>query len=91
MYPVYPTEKNPDMLDLIIRTSSNADSIVMDCFAGSGTTLKAAERYGRQWIGMDQSDSAIKIIQEKLQLNTTDLFSTQNKYELVTLKNTGSE
>lgn len=41
-YPVYPTEKNSDLLDLIIKTSSKEDSIVLDCFCGSGTTLKAA-------------------------------------------------
>lgn len=79
MYPVYPTEKNSDMLDLIVKTSSNADSIVLDCFAGSGTTLKAAQRLGRHWIGIDQSDLAIETIKEKLQLNATDLFSNINK------------
>jgi adenine-specific DNA-methyltransferase len=34
--------KNSDMLDLIVRTSSNENSIVLDCFCGSGTTLKSA-------------------------------------------------
>lgn len=83
MYPVYPTEKNPDLLELIIKTSSNADSIVMDCFAGSGTTLKAAQRLERRWIGIDQSDLAIKAIREKLQLDVTDLFSNEQKCEIV--------
>ncbi len=41
-YPVYPTEKNADILDLIARTSSNEGSYVLDCFCGSGTTLVAA-------------------------------------------------
>ena len=85
MYPVYPTEKNADLLELIIRTSSNADSIVMDCFAGSGTTLKAAERLGRNWIGIDQSDLAINAIREKLQLDTNDLFSQENNCEILDL------
>ncbi len=84
MYPVYPTEKNLDMLDLIIRTSSNIDSIVMDCFAGSGTTLKAAERLGRKWIGIDQSEVAIKTIKDKLSLESEDLFS-QNNCEIIEL------
>jgi adenine-specific DNA-methyltransferase len=66
MYPVYPTEKNLDLLELIIKTSSNVESIVMDCFAGSGTTLKAAQKLGRNWIGIDQSDLAINAITEKL-------------------------
>ncbi len=64
-YPVYPTEKNPDLLDLIVKTSSNENSIVLDCFAGSGTTLKAAQTNGRQWIGIDQSNEAIKAIIKK--------------------------
>lgn len=42
----YPTEKNIDMLKLIISTSSNLGDIVLDCFAGSGTTLAAAEELG---------------------------------------------
>ena len=85
MYPVYPTEKNADLLDLIIRTSSNPDSIVMDCFAGSGTTLKAAERLGRNWIGIDKSDLAIQTIKEKLQLEKDDLFSQIQSCEIIDL------
>jgi adenine-specific DNA-methyltransferase len=73
-YPVYPTEKNPDLLDLIVKTSSNENSIVLDCFAGSGTTLKAAQTNGRQWIGIDQSDEAIKAIIQKLDSIEGDLF-----------------
>ena len=83
MYPIYPTEKNADLLDLIIKTSSNADSIVLDCFAGSGTTLKAAQRLGRYWIGIDQSDLAIKTITENLQLNNNDLFSPMKQNEII--------
>ena len=83
MYPSYPTEKNPDLLDLIIKTSSNADSIVLDCFAGSGTTLKAAERFERKWIGIDQSELAIKTIKEKLQLDDNNLFSGVNSCQFV--------
>ena len=56
----YPTEKNGDMLDLIVRASSNRGDIVMDCFAGSGTTLEAAARRGRAWIGIDNSPEALR-------------------------------
>lgn len=49
-YPVYPTEKNAEMLKVIIGTSSNPDDIVLDCFAGSGTTLVAAVEIVRPWI-----------------------------------------
>ena len=65
-YPIYPTEKNLDMLKLIIGTSSNEGDLVMDCFCGSGGTLVAAQELGRQFIGIDSSDLAIKISKERL-------------------------
>ncbi|ANI90430.1 hypothetical protein A9P82_14730 [Arachidicoccus ginsenosidimutans] len=83
-YPVYPTEKNPDLLDLIVKTSSNENSIILDCFAGSGTTLKAAQTNGRQWIGIDQSDEAIKAITQKLDGVENDLFVAKADYKLLT-------
>ena len=58
----YPTEKNIDMLKRIIETSSRPNDLVLDCFAGSGTTLVAAEELGRQWIGVDIGDEAISTI-----------------------------
>ncbi len=58
----YPTEKNIDMLKRIIETSSRPGDLVLDCFAGSGTTLVAAEQLGRQWIGVDIGDEAIATI-----------------------------
>ncbi len=65
-HPIYPTEKNIEMLKVIIQASSNPDDIVLDCFAGSGTTLVAAEALGRRWIGIDNSEAAIEIIQKRL-------------------------
>lgn len=56
----YPTEKNRDLLALIIRASSNAGDIVLDCFSGSGTTLEVASQLGRRWIGIDNSPEAIR-------------------------------
>jgi len=64
--PVYPTEKNIDMIKMIISQSSRMDSIVMDCFVGGGTTLKAANMLGRKWIGIDQSDISIETIKKTL-------------------------
>ncbi|MEM3859924.1 MAG: site-specific DNA-methyltransferase [Candidatus Micrarchaeaceae archaeon] len=65
-YPSYPTEKNLDMLKLIIRASSREKDIVMDAFAGSGTTLVAAELLDRRWIGIDNSITAIATTIKKL-------------------------
>lgn len=83
-YPVYPTEKNADLLDIIVKTSSNEDSIVLDCFAGSGTTLKSAQTNGRKWIGIDQSEEAIKVIIAKLDRVEQDLFIDKSEYKHMT-------
>lgn len=87
-YPTYPTEKNSDLLDLIIKTSSNVDSIVLDCFCGSGTTLKSAQTNSRKWIGIDQSEHAIKATIEKLETVEGDLFIAKPDYEFVVLTET---
>jgi len=65
-YPSYPTEKNLEMLKMIVEASSKPDDIVLDCFAGSGTTLIAAEEKGRRWIGIDNSHRAIAIALKRL-------------------------
>jgi len=72
-YPSYPTAKNPKLLEQIVRTSSNPGDLVLDCFCGSGTTLLAAERLRRNWIGIDQSDIAIKTTIARL---TTEIEET---------------
>jgi adenine-specific DNA-methyltransferase len=55
----YPTEKNYDMLQMIVNASSNPGDIVLDCFSGSGTTLAAADFLDRNWIGIDSSIEGI--------------------------------
>ncbi len=66
-YPEYPTEKNLDMLKLIVGASSNPDDIVLDAFCGSGTTILAAEALGRRWIGIDNSRLAISTTRKRLE------------------------
>ncbi|MHB1675151.1 MAG: site-specific DNA-methyltransferase [Acidobacteriaceae bacterium] len=56
----YPTEKNLDLLKRIVQASSNPGDIVLDCFAGSGTTLAAADMLSRAWIGIDNSPEALR-------------------------------
>lgn len=72
-YPSYPTEKNLDMLKMIVEASSNPDDLVMDCFAGSGTTLLAAQELGRRWIGIDNSPLAIETALSRLSTMKGDL------------------
>lgn len=75
-YPVYPTEKNIELLKRIIAASSNPGDIVLDCFAGSGTTLVAAEQMGRCWIGIDNSRIAIdKALQRLLNIPGVSAFA----------------
>jgi adenine-specific DNA-methyltransferase len=62
----YPTEKNPDLLRRVIQASSNPGDLVLDCYAGSGTTLAVASQLGREWIGMDNSPEAISTILSRL-------------------------
>lgn len=62
----YPTEKNLDLLMTIVAASSNEDDIVLDAFVGSGTSLEAATRLNRRWIGIDSSKFSIYVAQARL-------------------------
>jgi adenine-specific DNA-methyltransferase len=62
----YPTEKNAALMKRIIMASSNPGDIVLDAFAGSGTTLAVAEELGRKWIGIDNSPLAIDTVIKRL-------------------------
>ena len=73
-YPDYPTEKNIDLLKLIISASSNENSLIMDFFCGSGTTLIAAQELNRNWIGIDNSEQAIKTAKQKLSSTENSFF-----------------
>jgi adenine-specific DNA-methyltransferase len=58
----YPTEKNAELLKRIINASSNPGDLVLDFFAGSGTTLGVASHLDRYWIGIDNSFESINHI-----------------------------
>lgn len=62
----YPTQKPEALLERIVRASSNPGDLVLDCFAGSGTTLAVAEKLGRRWIGVDCGKLAIYTMQKRL-------------------------
>jgi DNA modification methylase len=67
----YPTQKPLALLERIITTSTNEGDIVLDCFAGSGTTAVAAERLNRRWISGDVGKLSIYTQQKRL-LNLSD-------------------
>lgn len=63
----YPTQKPLALLERIISASSEKGGIVLDPFCGCATTCIAAERLGRQWIGVDVSIKAYEQVKERLQ------------------------
>ncbi|MGA1979194.1 MAG: site-specific DNA-methyltransferase [Sedimentisphaerales bacterium] len=78
----YPTENPEELLKRIILASSNTNDLVLDCFAGSGTTLAVTEKLGRQWIGVDCGKLAIYTMQKRLLniVESKDLENPKKKY-----------
>jgi len=74
---IYPTQKHEDLLGRVINSFSNENDIVLDAFAGSGTTLAVAEKLGRRWIGMDCGKLAVYTIQKRLLNLTTQVGSVK--------------
>ena len=62
----YPTQKPVALLERIINASSNPGDVVLDPFCGCGTTVHAAEKLGRNWIGIDVTHLAIGLIEKRL-------------------------
>lgn len=62
----YPTQKPEPLLERILKASSNEGDLVLDPFCGCGTTVAAAERLHRHWIGIDITHLAITLIRHRL-------------------------
>jgi DNA modification methylase len=62
----YPTQKPVALLERIIQASSNPGDVVLDPFCGCGTTIDAAQKLGRTWIGIDVTHLAITLIKQRL-------------------------
>jgi adenine-specific DNA-methyltransferase len=80
----YRTQKPEALLERIISTSSNPGDLVLDCFAGSGTTAVVAEKLGRRWITSDLGRFAIQTTRKRLlSIEGVRPFVVQNlgKYE----------
>jgi DNA modification methylase len=74
----YPTQKPLALLDRLINASSNPNDIVLDAFCGCGTALVAAQKNNRQWIGIDISPTACRVMAKRLQ----DVCGIREKEEL---------
>jgi hypothetical protein len=75
----YPTQKPVALLERIIAASSNPGDVVLDPFCGCGTTIDAAQRLGRMWIGIDITHLAINLIKKRLR----DTYGDAVKYHVV--------
>jgi len=62
----YPTQKPEALLERIISASSNEGDVVMDPFCGCGTTVVAAQRQNRKWIGIDITHLAVGLMERRL-------------------------
>ena len=62
----YPTQKPLALLERVVSASSNVGEVVLDPFCGCATTCVAAEKLGRQWIGIDLSEKAYDLVVQRL-------------------------
>jgi len=62
----FPTQKHHDLLERIVKIGSNEGDLVADFFCGSGTTLLAADKLNRRWIGCDISEYSIYLTRKRL-------------------------
>lgn len=74
----YPTQKPLALLDRIIAASSNPEDVVLDPFCGCGTAVAAAQKLGRQWIGIDITHLAISLMKNRL----VDMFGRTLQFEV---------
>lgn len=70
---IFPTQKPEELLERIILASSNINSVVLDPFSGSGTTVAVARKYGRKFIGIDYSRSAILLTAKRLGIHESEI------------------
>jgi len=85
----YPTQKPEELLEKIIRASSNEGDIVVDIFSGSGTTLAVAEKLGRKWIGADLGKFAIHTTRKRMINVQRELKSSGQNYRAFEILNLG--
>ena len=71
----HPTQKPEALIERIVKSSSNTGDIVLDPFAGSGTTCRVAQLSGRKWIGIDSNPDYIEMARKRIALETFELDS----------------
>jgi DNA modification methylase len=79
----YPTQKPLALLERIVNAATQPGNLVLDAFCGCGTTLEAAQRLGRRWIGIDISQSALRVVQNRLKKIGVPAAETHNMVQSV--------
>jgi site-specific DNA-methyltransferase (adenine-specific) len=74
----YPTQKPEALLERIIQASSNEGDLVLDPFCGCGTTVAAAQKLKRRWIGIDITHLAITLMKKRL----LDAFGAEAQFKV---------
>jgi len=65
----YPTQKPEALLEKIIKASSNEGDVILDCYCGCGTSVAVAQKFNRQWIGVDITYQSISLILRRLEFS----------------------
>ena len=63
----YPTQKPLSLLERVIQVGANEGDVVLDPFCGCGTAVHAAQKLGRQWLGIDVTHLAIGLVRRRMQ------------------------
>jgi DNA modification methylase len=81
---LYRTQKPVELLQRIIKCSTEPGDLVLDCFSGSGTTLVAAQSLQRNYIGIDESEKAVEIAQKRLKAPQQSLLGYMKRNQIET-------
>lgn len=73
----YPTQKPVALLERIISASSSSGDVVLDPFCGCGTTIEAAQRLGRRWVGIDVTILAVDLMRKRMEDRFGEVVASQ--------------
>ena len=78
----YPTQKPLALLDRVIKASSNEGDMLLDPFAGCATACVSADRLERQWVGIDLSPMAAKLVKSRLRKELGMFYDVQHRLDI---------
>ena len=86
----YPTQKPVALLDRIIKASSNKGAMVLDPFCGCATACVASDRLNRQWVGIDLSPLAAKLVRQRIQAEGPLLYDITHRTDIPSRTDVGN-